>query len=148
MENAYIINGLVKKRAKLAGDIENTKDSLKALAESLEKLDAVILMFDPDYRIEGIKPKTMRAAEDWAQRGEMSRLAIDTLRQAREPLTARDVAINLMELRGLDQADPKLLRKMTKRVGAALRHAKDKGVTQASQGPGQFMLWRIAGKPD
>lgn len=143
MENAYIINGLVKKRAVLGGDIENTKDALEKLVDDLTKLDAVIRMFNPDYRIEGIKPKTQRPSEDWSKRGEMTRVAIDILRQATEPLTARDVALNIMELRGMDLKDAKLVRKMTKRCGAALRHARDKGITEASQGNGQFMYWKL-----
>jgi hypothetical protein len=143
MVEEYIIKGLVKRRAKLAGDIENTKDALKAHVEALEKLDAVILMFDPDYKIEGIKPKSFRALEDWAGRGEMTRIVMDTLRQATEPLTGRDLAMNMMELRGMDRGDTKLLRKMTKRIGGALRMAREKGLTKTTQGPGQFMLWEI-----
>jgi hypothetical protein len=43
----------------------------------------------------------------------------------------------------MDKADKKLVRKMTKRVGGALRHARERGMAQSKQGPGQFMLWEI-----
>jgi hypothetical protein len=32
---------------------------------------------------------------------------------------------------------------MTKRVAVALRLQKDKGVVQAEQGPGQYVLWKL-----
>lgn len=44
----------------------------------------------------------------------------------------------------MDKNDQRLLRLMTKRVGVALREQKHKGVVQAEQGPGQYMLWGIA----
>jgi len=46
--------------------------------------------------------------------------------------------------RALDKNDQRLLRLMTKHVGLALRGQKDKGVVQAQQGPGQYMIWKIA----
>lgn len=36
-------------------------------------------MFDPDYRIETIKPKAFRPPDDWAKRGEMTRLILGIL---------------------------------------------------------------------
>ena len=73
----------------------------------------------------------------------MTRIVIDTLRQAREPLTARDLAMGLMERRGMDQSDAKLLRKMTKRVGGALRLTRERGIATAFAAAGQYMVWKL-----
>jgi hypothetical protein len=51
---------LVKRRAELAGDIENTQERIKDMPLALEHLDQTLLMFDPDYRIETIRPKAFR----------------------------------------------------------------------------------------
>jgi hypothetical protein len=145
--NTYAISGLVKKRAEIAGDIENAQDALKKLVTDLEHLDAAILLFDPDYKIDDIKPKAFRPPEDWAKRGEMSRVILDMLRNAREPMTARDIALSLMTLRGMDQADRRAVRKMTKRTGAALRHARDRGLLESKEGPGMTVVWTLVKLP-
>jgi len=142
--NAFVVSGLVKRRAQLAGDIEKAHESLRRMVLDLENLDATILQFDPTYQVETIKPKAFRPPKDWANRGEMTRIVLSILRQASEPLTSRDIALQLLVERALDKNDQRLLRLMTKRVGVALRGQKDKGVVRSEQGPGQYMIWEIA----
>ena len=141
----YVITGLVKRRAALTGEIEALHERLRGLLADLEALDATIVQFDPDYRVEAIRPKAFRPPKDWSNRGEMTRVVLSILRQAAEPLTTRDIALQLLVERALDKNDQKLLRLMTKRVGVSLRGQRDKGVVQSDQGPGQYMLWEIAG---
>jgi len=142
--NEFVLNGLVKRRAELAGDIENAHEALRKMVLDLEALDATIVQFDPGFQVETIKPKAFRPPRDWAQRGEMSRLCLSTLRQAAEPLTSRDIALQLLIDRALDKSDQRLLRLMTKRVGVALRIQRENGHVRCEQGPGQYMLWEIA----
>ena len=73
----------------------------------------------------------------------MTRIVLSILRQASEPLTTRDIALELLTTRALDKSDRRLLRLMTKRVGVALRGQRDKGAVQSEQGPGQYQLWRV-----
>lgn len=142
--DTFVILGLVKKRAMLAGDIENAQAALQQMIRDLENLDATIRLFDADYQVEAIKPKSFRPPADWAQRGQMTRIILDVLRQAAEPLTTRDIAFQLMAERALDTGDVKLLRLMTKRCGVALRLQRDKGIVRSAQGPGQYHTWEIA----
>lgn len=65
----HVMNGRVKKRAELSGDIEKTQASFRQIILDLELLDRTLLMFDPDYRIKAIKPKGFRPPDDWSQRG-------------------------------------------------------------------------------
>ncbi len=140
----YVVTGLVKRRAELAGQIEATHDTLRKLVADLESLDATIRQFVPDYQVEAIRPKAFRPPKDWANRGQMSRIVLSILRQASEPLTSRDVAVELLITRAMDRSDMKLLRLMTKRVGVALRTQRDNGAVRSDQGPGQFVLWEVA----
>jgi hypothetical protein len=141
--NAFVLSGLVKRRAELAGDIERTHDALRKMVLDLENLDATILQFDPDFRVEMIQPKAFRPPKDWSNRGQMSRIILSILRQAAAPLTTRDIALELLVERALDKSDQRLLRLMTKRVGVALRGQRENGVVKCDQGPGQYMLWEI-----
>ncbi len=74
----------------------------------------------------------------------MSRVILSILRQASEPMTTRDIALELLITRALDQSDVRLLKLMTKRVGVALRGQRDNGAVRAAQGPGQMVLWEVA----
>ncbi len=145
MAEPHVISALVKKRADLTGEIERTHQHLRQMVLDLENLDATILMFDSSYQVESIKPKAFRPPKDWAKRGEMTRIILNILKQAAEPLTTRDIALELLVSRALDKNDQKLLRLMTKRVGVALRGQQDKGGVRSEQGPGQYVLWEIGG---
>jgi hypothetical protein len=140
----YVLTGLVKRRAEIAGEIDATQNQLRALIKDLEHIDATLMIFDPQIQIAAIKPKTFRPPEDWSHRGQMVRLVLSVLRQASEPLTTRDIAVQIMSERALDQDDLRLVRLMAKRCGVCLRHLRDKKQVRANQGPGQFMLWEIA----
>ena len=143
MADPHVITALVKRRSELSGDIETTHKKLQQMILDLEHLDRTLLMFDPEYRIESIKPRAFRPPEDWSKRGEMTRLILGIMRQASEPMSCRDVAVQLIIERALDKDDPKLIRLMTKRVGVALRGQRDKGAVKSNEGPGQFVLWRL-----
>ena len=104
-----VIYALVKRRADLAGEIEDTLARLRSLVMDPENLDATILQFKPDYRVEAIRPKAFRQPKDWSRRGEMTRIILSILRQAAEPLTTRDIALQLLVERALDKNDQRLL---------------------------------------
>src|SRR5947208_1785982 len=79
------------------------------------------------FRSKPSKPKAFRPPKDWSNRGQMSRIILSVLRQASEPLTMRDIALQLLVERALDKSDQRLLRLMTKRVGVALRGQRENG---------------------
>ena len=136
----YVVTGLVKRRAQMALEIEETHERLRKLVRDLESLDSTLVQFDPTIQVEAIKPRAFRPPADWSKRGEMSRLILSVLRCAAEPLTARDIAFELIVERALDKTDQRLIRLMSKRVAVALRHQKDNGTVSSNQGPGQYNL--------
>lgn len=139
-----VVQGLIKRRATLTHEIEETHERLRQMVIDLENLDATLLQFDPSLEIETIKPRAFRPPKDWSKRGEMMRLIISVLRRATEPLTTRDIAFELIVERALDKTDQRLIRLMSKRVGVALRHQRDAGRVSSVLGPGQYNLWQIA----
>ncbi len=140
----YVLTGLVKRRAEIGGKIEALHAQLSALLIDMESLDATILQFDPTHRVEAIKPRAFRPPKDWSNRGQMSRVVLSILRQATEPMTSKDLALEMLVTRALDRNDQKLLRLMTKRVGVALRTQRENGAVRSLDGPGQFVLWEVA----
>jgi len=63
-----IVAGLVKRRAALARQIGAMHESLRKMVADLENLDATIMQFDPDFKVETIKPKGFRPPSDWSNR--------------------------------------------------------------------------------
>jgi hypothetical protein len=86
--NEFVLNGLVKRRAELAGDIE-THEALRKL--DFESLDDTILKFDPAIAWRASRPSSFRPPKDWSNRARRS-----ILRQAAEPLTTRDIVLQLL----------------------------------------------------
>lgn len=138
-----VVMGLMKRRAMLTHEIEESHKRLRQMVIDLESLDATLLQFDPKLEIESIKPRAFRPPKDWSKRGEMMRLIFSVLRRASEPLTSRDIAFELIVERALDKTDQRLIRLMSKRVGVALRHQRDAGTVRSHQGPGQYGLWEM-----
>ena len=58
--NAFVVSGLIKRRAQLTGDIEKAHEALRRMLIDLENLDATIRQFEPGFRLEAIKPKAFR----------------------------------------------------------------------------------------
>jgi hypothetical protein len=139
----YVVTGLVKRRAEIAGQIEALHEQLKKLLADLSAIDDALAVFDPQIACEQIKPKALRPPSDWANYGQMTRIVLNILRSSKEPLTTRDIALQMMVERALSKDDQRLLNRMTKRVGVALRRQRDGEIVRSWQGPGMFMLWEI-----
>ena len=127
---------LCKRRAELSGEIKNTHNNLKRMIQELEHLDKTLLMFDPNHQIEQIKPKAFRPPDNWSQRGQMTRVILGILRKAAEPMTTRDVAMQMLIERGLDSDDVKLLRVFRGRVRAPCASSATKAWCAVSRGQG------------
>ena len=126
----YVLAGLAKRRADLAGEAETFRARLAQIATDVGHLDAVIHQFDPDYDLSSIRPKRARP-EDAAGRGEISRFVLQVLREATEPVATHDVVRRLMTERGQDVEDRRLVKLTMKRVGMAFSRQKAAGTVRA-----------------
>lgn len=142
MADPHVLTGLVAKRAEIAGQIEHTQDKLRQLVIDLDHIDASIHIFDPSIELEEIKARPVPPKHQ-AFRGQVTRIVLATLRNAKKPLTTADIAQRVMAERGLDTANVRLLKTMTKRAGACLRNMQKQGAVARQPGPGQFMLWEL-----
>lgn len=139
----YMVEGLVKKRAELAGEVERTHQRLRELVNQLGHLDETLKIVAPDIAVEAIAPKVFRPPADWSRRGEMRRVLLSILRTARDPMTSREIAMQMIVERGAPVED-KILNLMSKRCATALRDLRDKGLAKSTEGPAGFwLLWQI-----
>ncbi len=136
----YVLSGLTKRRAELAGEADTLHTRLAQIATDVGHLDAVIRQFDPDYDLGSIRPKRPRT-QDAAGRGEISRFVLQVLREAAEPVATHEVMRRLMTERGQDAGDSRLVKLTMKRVGMAFSRQKALGTVRAIQGAGAVTLW-------
>jgi hypothetical protein len=144
MTNEHVLSGLIAKRAEIAGKIETMQREIRTLVVSLDHVDAAIRIFDPNVDLEDIKAKL--PPRHMAFKGEVSRLVLDALRKSAKPMPVADLALVVLEGRGLSLDDKPFLRVLTRRVDACLRNLRKKGLVKRTRPPGSLGLWEIAPK--
>jgi hypothetical protein len=141
MENDNVLAGLIRKRAEIAGQIEATQMQLRQLVIDIDNVDATIRLFKPDIDLEEIKPKPLPPRHT-AFKGEVARIVLGALRDTATPLTTKDITIRVMSERNLNLNDKKLVRIVSKRAGACLKHYRNKGAVR-SERQGSQLRWEI-----
>ena len=64
MKGDYVLNGLIQKRASLAGEAESLHKRLRQIIRDIEHMDATIIQFSSDFRVETIRAKAFRPPLD------------------------------------------------------------------------------------
>ncbi len=142
MAEPHVVTALIRKRGEIAGRIEHAQTVLRQLIIDLDNLDATLRLFVPDIELEDIKPRPLPPRHA-AFKGEVTRIVFETLRQSEGPMTAQQIAQRVMAERGLNTSDKRLVRLIGKRVGACLRHWRNKNIVRSEQARGQCLLWKI-----
>ena len=143
MENEHTINGLIRKRAELAGKIEHEQSLLRQLIIDLDNIYAALRIFKPDIDLQEIRPQPLppRSA---ALKGQVTQAIFSYLREAKGPMTTKQMAERVMKDRGLNPLDKKLAQVIVKRVGAACKHHRNLGRMGSYRGEDGFMLWEVS----
>jgi len=143
MENEHVVFGLIRKRAELAGEIDHLESQIREKLVALQNLDGTIRIFQPDIDLTEIKPRPIPIRAQAAP-GEMIRAVLTVLRQAREPISSHETTLRVMALRTMNVSDAMLVRTVSKRVFACLRHNRHKGLLRSIETDGQALLWEVA----
>lgn len=82
-----------------------------------------------------------------AFKGQVIRSILDMLRKSGSALDSLTITTALMEERELNLADKKLVKTIQKRVGAALRNLRDRGLVKSEQGEKGLLKWDLRQAP-
>jgi hypothetical protein len=143
MSEPHVLTGLMTKRAELAGQLEHHQAKVRQLMIDLDAIDQALRLFKPDIELEAIKPKPLPPRHA-AYKGEVARIILGTLREAKRPCSTQELTMHVMAERGMNTADKRLVRTVEKRVGSALRHHRNKGVIRSKEGLGDRLVWEVA----
>jgi hypothetical protein len=133
---------LERLHSELGGQILENKEEAQRLAGQMLHVEAVIKMLDPTYNLRRIAVKR-RKPNPWFKRGTVYRRAVDALRTATEPMTAREIAERVLAAHNIESPDKAALADLAGSVLASLRNHNGKGVQRTNEG--SPARWRLAG---
>jgi hypothetical protein len=134
------INTLERLHAELGAQIlENKAEAIKLSGKMLH-VEAVIKMLDPAFNLRRIFVKR-RQPNPWFKRGTVYRRAVDALRTATEPLTAREIGELVLEKANMKRPDKDALQDLIGTINSSLRNHDGKGVQRTNEG--SPARWRL-----
>ena len=135
------INTLERLHAELGGQILENKQRHGELSDQMRHVEAVIKMLDPGYSLRAISVKR-RQPNPWFKRGTVYRRAVDAVRTATAPLTAREIAELVLAAANVTDPDKDAVADLTGSILASLRNHVGKGIQRANEG--SPAKWRLA----
>jgi hypothetical protein len=129
--------------AELAGKLLDNKRAAIKIRTSMMQVEAVLQMLQPGFSVASIAAKRRNKSNPWFKRGTLFRSAVDVLRRAGTPMTAREIADALIA----DKA-PQATRKQAIDLQAAILAALRKRNGGTVVGEGSPAKWTLAKHPD
>jgi hypothetical protein len=129
---------LTQLHAELAGKFIENRNAAVKIKTAMLQVEAVLQMLQPGFSVRALSAKRRNKSSPWFKRGTLFRSAVDVLRRASSPMTAREIADALIA----DKA-PEATRKQAIDLQAAILAAlrKRDGVTVVSEGaPARWRL--------
>jgi len=143
-ERPNTVAGLVAKHKELMDLRDRHQAEIKKLTVDIDHLDACIRLFDPKADSSAIKEYVTKHR---AEKGSVKRFVLNTLRDASEPMTSRQITELWVRDRGL-QADEVTLITIRKRIGACIKTCVNQGLTECvgqttdHEANGPYKLWQ------
>ena len=142
MAEKHVITALVKKRAEIAGEIDQLTKQIEGARAGLVHIDGALQVFgyeDPDM----IKAKDLARAARLFQRGELTRFILDSLRVAPTGLTQAQICSKIIQQKGWDDGDAPLVKRIKMRLNSSLSKLMEKERVQRGPMVGRSRLYRI-----
>jgi hypothetical protein len=136
---SHTVNGLLQKRADLFNEAERLRDRLAEIKNDIGAIDRTLNVLGYKGDLDAAMPRQKR--EVIFGRGELSKAIYRELREAEGPLSSRDIAREIVALRGEDARDRKYLSDLTKRVSKALRAMREEGNVRNVMDAKANILW-------
>lgn len=144
MENEHTLSALIRKRAEISAHIEDLQGQLKQAVVDLDHVEATLVIFKPDIHLEPLGNAPI-PQQHRAFRGEVTRIVLNLLRDAANPLTTPEIAEAVMRERGLNPDDKRFRKVMLGRVGACLKRWEHLQTLQSEWVLGEkCKRWRMA----
>jgi hypothetical protein len=129
MKHTLALHTLKRLYAELSGEIKKDRGEIARLNMSKRHVCAVIKLLDPSFDVATIRPKRKFKPKPYFKRRTIWPLAIDVMREAEKPLTAEEIGVRLLALRGVSDPPRGLRRDMRGSVHRSIQSHNGKTVT-------------------
>jgi hypothetical protein len=141
MEDESIIAALRDKRARLGGKLCDAEARAIKLRFDLAAIDGALRVYDPRISPTAIRPILVWRKPTQFLHGQFSRLVLDAVRQASEPISVREIATQVARDHGMDTTSIHSTKKLVSKVRNTLARTR---IGLASEKHGDVVLWRTA----
>lgn len=123
MAESHVVSALVKKRARLMGELSYHLEAVKRLESAIDAAGQSIKIFEPNYRLGTIKP-IRRKRSSYFKQGECTRLVLDVLRESEVPMDMAAILGAVIDMKQLDpdELDMQAVNETVVNVLKGLRH--------------------------
>jgi hypothetical protein len=129
-----IVSALLKLHIRLATDIKENRDQTKRLVSDMKAVETVIRMLEPGYDTRHMGHRRRLTPNPWFGKGEGYRSALDVLRKAERPLTAREIVMRMLAARRITGATKKQIRVLAAAVQTSCRNHLGKTTRRMGEG--------------
>jgi hypothetical protein len=124
--------------AESAGKLLTNKRDAIRLRTAMMQVEAVVKMLEPGFNVASIAAKRRNKSNPWFKRGTLFRSAVDVLRRAGTPMTAREISETLIAGKAVP-ATRKQFRDLQAAILAALRK-RDGAMVVGEGAPARWQL--------
>ena len=143
MENEHVISALVRLHSQIGGKIKANQSEARKLVTDMKHVEAVLHMIQPDFNAQKIAATRQRKANPMFKHGEMWPTVLSILRDAGEPMTAREIAKAMLATKGIETPTYDQWRAVYGAISPSLRHHIGRYVDCV--GEGMPKRWRVIG---
>jgi hypothetical protein len=140
--NDFAISRLTAKRTEVARIVAKLQKELDQYRADLAHIDGALRVLRADADPSAVQPGRRYKKTQYFGHNELSRLCMDTLRLAAEPLTAEEITLRIMTAKSLDARDASLRAAVRVQVGSVLKRLNRKQIA-APSGKGIGATWRL-----
>ena len=144
MEFQPALYALIKLHAEIGGRIKDNKKEAKRLVEDMKHVEAVLHLLEPGFNARRIAAKRKFNPNPLFRRGTVFRAVLETLRTAREPMTADELVTALFRSKGILEPSRDERRRMYGAVNSSLGNHEGKTVEAIGV---HSRRWRLITRP-
>ena len=140
MAEPHVLTALYGKYAEVMGALRQCKGIAEKHRADLQHIEATIKLFKPGWTGDGIKPRKAHKPSRWPGRGEGMRTALAILRDATEPLTTRQIVVQVLERHAMPEPDYDELKLICASFNGCLLNQVGRGIVSVEGRPRRWMV--------
>jgi hypothetical protein len=145
MAELHVLTALHARYAETMGALRQSEREAERLRGDLAHIEAVIRLYRPEWSGDRIKPRRTYSPSRWGGKGEGMRTAMAVLREASEPLTARQIVVLVLERLGHAEPSSGELNLIAGSFNSSLRNRIGRGVRLIDGYPKRWEIERERG---